>query len=655
MPQEVLELVAGDDHVERLAHRDDPLRAVVELVWNAVDAEASRVTVGIERNDAGGIDRVVVADDGHGISPDEVATTFGTIGASWKRPGGKTKNGKRTLHGARGEGRLRAFALGTVIEWDSHANDSAGVLHHVRVTGRSPDYRRFPRVVETVAGNVATGTRFTADNLGQRTLAALDSNDAHPRLLAHFAPVLLNDSDIEIAYDGSRLDPDDHIAHDTIYTVLFADQTALLRIIEWKSTSRRTPRLAYVGSDGTHFPYEEPATRMESQLPFTAYVTWPNFGEAEQSTISLHDGGSGLVPEMWAAVEEKVREHFGQRRRQQRGDQIRRWKQTGAYPYKGKPANSSEKAERAVFDVISSTLAPHIAQDQNLAKVTLHLLQGAVRHDPGTLTTILHEVVSLSKADAAAFTRLLQETTLPAIIRTTGMVADRRKVLEGLNHILFDPDDSKRVGERDHLHKILERELWIFGEGYNVMRSERGLTDLARTHLNLAGLPDDTTPVVRHDGRAGRTDLHLAVSDKQHDRIRHLVVELKAPHVTLGRAELDQVEDYANTILDHPAFATGRSEWDFILIGTKRDDVARRKIIDARDDGLYWQPTEQGRPRVRAFVRTWSDMIAENTQRLDFLSCGLELDPSIEEGLRHLQTVYSELLPTELRAGERSA
>src|ERR1700743_2652150 len=33
-------LQAGDDHVERLAHESDPVRAAVEIIWNAVDPEA---------------------------------------------------------------------------------------------------------------------------------------------------------------------------------------------------------------------------------------------------------------------------------------------------------------------------------------------------------------------------------------------------------------------------------------------------------------------------------------------------------------------------------------------------------------------------------------------------------------------------------------
>ncbi|WP_342763239.1 hypothetical protein [Dermabacter hominis] len=37
-----LRLQASDDHVARIAHESDPLRAVVELIWNAIDAKPTR-------------------------------------------------------------------------------------------------------------------------------------------------------------------------------------------------------------------------------------------------------------------------------------------------------------------------------------------------------------------------------------------------------------------------------------------------------------------------------------------------------------------------------------------------------------------------------------------------------------------------------------
>jgi hypothetical protein len=350
-------------------------------------------------------------------------------------------------------------------------------------------------------------------------------------------------------------------------------------------------------------------------------------------------------------VRRTIQEHFTARRRKRRRKQVEKWKESGVYPYQGDPASDPERAERAVFDVVSGTLVQHIPRSNRDARLTLALLRDAIRHDPDKLTAILHEVVALSEADRDTLTRLLSETTLSAIIRSANLVAGRHKFLAGLEHLLFDPNDSDNVRERDHLHKILEHELWVFGEGYHLMSSERGLTEMLRNHLKLEGLADvGVTPVARWDGRRGRTDLHLAARYKEYDRIRHLVVELKAPGVVAGRHEIDQVEDYANAVLSRPVFASDKATWDFILVATDYDDVVRHRIPgEDRETGLYLGPAkEYGRPLVRAYVRRWRDVINENRRRLDFMTSVLEHDPSISEGLDYVRQEYRDLLPASL-------
>jgi hypothetical protein len=64
-----------------------------------------------------------------------------------------------------------------------------------------------------------------------------------------------------------------------------------------------------------------------------------------------------------------------------------------------------------------------------------------------------------------------------------------------------------------HLHRILERELWVFGEQNNFMVSERGLTAALEPHLELLGEGRaDKTPVKRLDGSVGRLDLLLSAA-----------------------------------------------------------------------------------------------------------------------------------------------
>ena len=655
-----LHLRADDDHVERLAHENDPVRAIVELIWNAIDAEAPTVTVELEHENAlGGIVKTVVSDTGHGIDRDELESTFGRIGGSWKRLATKTKNDKRGLHGERGEGRLRAFALGSRVTWASHSVDASGVLQRVDVTGTTEHRHLFEWDAQPVAG-VPTGTVVTAFNDSQKSLGALEAPRTRSVLLSHFAPVLLNDEDLRITYLGTDLDPSDEVAGSTEHPLPFTDEAgtqheAALRIIEWKSVKHRA---IYYGQDAEHFVYEESAVDVETQFRYSAYVTWSGLDHDALSLIGLGDMSDAPVAALWTAARKGIREHFQNRRRERRRDQLDKWKQEKVYPFEGEARSETERAERAIFDVVAGTIAPQIPAKKDSARVTLGLLRNALRQDPEQLGVLFNEVVSLNQEDRESLTRLLGETTMSGIIKAANVVTGRNKFLAGLERLIFPPDGDDTIGERDHLHPMLERELWIFGEAYHLMSSERGLTEMARNHLKLLGLPSKKVePVRRWDEKTGRVDLHLAVKMEEFEVARHLVVELKAPGITLGRKELNQVDDYADTILEKSVFATDKATWDIILVGTDYDSVVENRFIaGARSHGLVLAPEPKpGRTRVRVFTRRWRDILDENRARLRLVTDSLEHDPSLEDGLRHLQEQFADLLPAALQAEQEEA
>jgi hypothetical protein len=649
-----LHLIAGDDHVERVAHENDPVRAIVELIWNAIDAEADNVTVAVEHDDVlGGISKTTVTDDGHGISRDELDSTFGRIGGSWKRFAAKTKNDKRGLHGERGEGRLRAFALGNRVTWTSHSVTTDQRLERVEISGTT-SHRDVFAWEAMPADGVPTGTIVTAENESQKSLGILEADRTRSVLLSHFAPILLNDDKLRITYCGTDLDPAEEIDSSTDYPLPFTDESgnehqASLRIIEWKTVKHRA---IYYGQDAEHFVHEETAVDVEKQFRYSAYVTWDGLDHDALSLIGLGDMTDKPVGHLWTAAREGIRAHFQNRRRERRREQLEKWKDDNVYPFDGEPQSETEKAERAIFDVVAGTIAPQIPVKRDSARVTLGLLRNALRQDPEQLGVLFNEVASLSPDDRESLTRLLGETTMSGIIKAANVVTGRNKFLAGLERLLFPPDGTDTIGERDHLHPMLERELWIFGEQYHLMSSERGLTEMARNHLNLLGLPSKKVePVKRWDEKTGRVDLHLAVKMEQFDVARHLIVELKAPGITLGRKELNQVDDYAHTIREKSVFATDRATWDLILVGTDYDSVVEdRFIAGSRSEGLVLAPEPKpGRPRVRVFVRRWREILDENRARLRLITDNLEHDPSLEDGLRHIQQQYADLLPETLQ------
>src|ERR1700731_4654478 len=118
--------MAGVEHVKIEIEEDflarqtraEPVHALAELIWNSVDADASRVTVEFEFKDlALGMSKIVVYDDGHGIPRDQAKQLFGHLGGSWKRLRRRTASKDRMVHGQEGRGRYKAFALGKAVDW----------------------------------------------------------------------------------------------------------------------------------------------------------------------------------------------------------------------------------------------------------------------------------------------------------------------------------------------------------------------------------------------------------------------------------------------------------------------------------------------------------------------------------------------------------
>jgi DNA mismatch repair protein MutL len=64
LPPETVNRIAAGEVVER------PASAIKELVENALDAGASRIEI---QADGGGLGRILIADDGHGMAADQLA------------------------------------------------------------------------------------------------------------------------------------------------------------------------------------------------------------------------------------------------------------------------------------------------------------------------------------------------------------------------------------------------------------------------------------------------------------------------------------------------------------------------------------------------------------------------------------------------------
>ncbi|MCA9521751.1 MAG: ATP-binding protein [Myxococcales bacterium] len=100
-----LEVQVQRDHLSRVVARFAPLKALAELIWNALDGDATQVDVTVHAQQSlSCIESLRVTDNGHGIAYSVAESSFRDLGNSWKR-GKKSPSGRR-LHGERGEGRF---------------------------------------------------------------------------------------------------------------------------------------------------------------------------------------------------------------------------------------------------------------------------------------------------------------------------------------------------------------------------------------------------------------------------------------------------------------------------------------------------------------------------------------------------------------------
>lgn len=658
MPKLVLQATA--DHVRRIASDSNPTQAIIELIWNGLDAEADQVFVIYKRDPSlRGITDVVVYDTGHGITPEEVSNEFGRLGDSWKRHGDRrSKNGKRRVHGSKGLGRLRAFALGSYIQWESTSRDTAGDLKTIRVEGQASTRNVFTWEVLPSPEASEPGTKFTAFNPQKPSLNSLDTEASRELIASAFAPALLDDQNLTITIDDVPLDPRSQIDYDTLYKEQVEPSEGQkidvqVRIIEWKGGTHRQIYFSELPGLATQV---EDGRSIEGQYAYSAYISWPGL-EANSDLIGLGGMAPDPVGKLILAGFSIIRKHFNERRRQRRRQQIEIWKEQGIYPYEGEPADEAERIERTLFDLVSGTISGQVARERLEAGLTLRLLKNVLNTQPGELISILNEIISLTPSERSSLTELLATTPLSNLVKAGSLVKARQHFLTALDHLIYDPTDSRFVGERRNLHPMLEQELWLFGEEYMLMSSERGLTEMLRNHLRLSGLPAVVGESVKTwDGKTGRTDLHLAAVRREHDRNRHLIVELKAPSVEITHTEVGQVRRYGDVLFEDARFHSGSSSWDLILVGGKISNSVRRDILDPAT-GMFWryEGDTSHEPKVAAFVRSWRDVIDENLRRLSFFTAAMEQDPSLSESIAALRERYAELLPDMLRGEDEDS
>jgi len=626
-------LETSREHVAELARLRDPVGAVEELIWNALDADAGHVVVVLERNDLGGVDRVRLQDDGSGMSAEHCEEYFRPIGVSWKKRAKGTREKDRALHGRNGRGRVRAFALGTQVRWTS-VSDAPGGREQLVIETDRHSMDEFD-IGDSEPTTDPTGTLFEA--FGGEELDVLGECRARSSLTTAFATYLERYPDVRIEYDGQELDPAAEQLHVRDYVLPspagWTGEPARLKIVEW---CRSVPRALFLcDGEGMSRAQLKPGIQAPG-FEFTAHLSWAGFDDVDSEDLAFTDWTSdGPMAEVLGVARDKLRSHFRVRVDERRQEQVAAWQQEGVYPYAGQPADARERAERETFDAVATTVFRHLPRSTGTRKTVFALLRSVLAHEPSDVLRIAEELFSLSKQEREQLNRLLDRTPLSALVKASATATNRLDFLASLEHLVFDKEAKQRVTERSELHRILEKECWVFGEEYGLHASDRSLDEVLRRHCRLLGREDlvPAEAVLMEDGRRGRVDLMLSQAARHGKTERHhLVVELKRPSTVLTMTEFGQINSYAQAVVKADRFRDTAVTWDFWLVANSMDEGLRQ--LAHQHDRVPGCALSQ--PRFRIWVKTWGEIIEDCQARLRFYGEQLEYQSSTEHAMDYL-------------------
>lgn len=653
MPRSVSIQVARD-HLERLT-KASGATALMELIWNSLDADSKSILIRTKETSIG-ISQLTIEDNGHGIKYEEAENIFGTLGGSAKKMR-RISPGKRKLHGEEGKGRFKALSLGGLLKFESTFSDNgANKYFEITVDSNNLQDANIGDVKTLKKGEGKTGVKVTIDNINQDCASILQSDKIYRQIEEKLAVYYMSYPDFKVLLNKHTLDFEHFIKNkfeDSIKIPVEGSKREFdfkIRIIEWSIPNEKNIFLC--NAAGISY-LEVPLGVRTTSFNVSVYVLSKYIEDLHKTGMLYYGENEPILQPAIDFARESVRHYIRDRVHSNAKDFIDEAKKEGIYPYKGKPENAIQDAQRKVFDILALNInefVPKFSEQENAnKKLTFSLVKEALESDSASLKKILSEAIQMPKEKQDELAEILEITSLADITSTIKEVTDRLRLLYELKLLLFEKGKKEKVLERKHLHKIVKNETWLFGDDYTYGADDVNLKNVLKAHLQILGRKD-FEEILDSKDNSNLNDIPDICIYKQFPRGRagyfeNLVIELKRPSKKSGNDELEQVKKYARAISTDGRFDQLKTEWIVIL------------LVTGMDKDLEFEYDQEGRPQgqilvkknLKIYVKKWIDVISEAEVRFQYLKEKLNYEiKEDKEGVTLLKKKYSQYLPSDI-------
>lgn len=614
--------------------------AFCELINNSLQAGSKTINITSKESKdsllSKKIDYIQISDNGIGVSQSDFKKKIFEIGTDAKI-------------GGQGIGRFAAFQIGDALTIETVAYDQILKNHTKTVLsltssmfkGEAIEDKKIKTAHTLLEEKSETGYTVKISDIYSNEIAKKEKHKkTHKNLFQEFiAEALFLQYPLEILQDkiafiinGKAINKNDYIIGDVaVRDELFVDTegnefNTKLSFIRYKSTENTVKIFLRVDNSNIKtvaysFDYKCELPEADSWLVYVDSELFDNnkdifrnlmLSEIDPNVKHLITSIKGFVD---GYFKETFKEYF---------DFSKKLKSDVYYPYRQHTASSTSKS------IVFNQLAYFIEQEHRLLslksdirKVVYPLIDKAISH--GELTSIIEEILTLKDDGISKFKSLINKSKLEEIIHFTDEVGRKSQFLDVLNDIVYG-EPAKLIKERSQLHKIIEKQLWLFGEQYNHSPTlfsdknlENNLTKLRQKWFDYELTKDDENLVEIDDEKIRDiTDLFFfneRILDNDEREV--MIVELKRPSCRIGQKELAQLDRYRFDIEETGAYPQN-VVFKILLISSDYTRFAKSQIgtEDLTKPFLYKRSKTKN---IETYVMLWSDLIHNNKKKLSYM------------------------------------
>jgi hypothetical protein len=586
--------------------------AIAELISNAWDADADWVRIDIPFGTGLADREIVVQDNGHGMTWDDVQTAYLVVGRDRRRAekSDRTRLKNRAVMGRKGLGKLAGFGIARIMEvrtvrdgWLTHFS-----MDFDRMTqqGEAPLIEEYePDILEDKLTTEANGTRLT---LRQLLLTRPISDGEFRASMSRRFSILRQGFDVIV--NGESLE-----SFQPSLQFKFQGQSD-----GWEDVVGVGGVKWWVGF--TERPIQQEGARgiavivrnKMAQAPFFFDLSGGAYGQAGMQYMTGEVFADQLDQEsdfvgtdrqgvLWTEPMPEALLRWGEAKLR---ELLRRWAE--------ERANANERKLTDAITALDETVESRISRlrpgEQQEARQVIKKLASieSVMDEPRRARELLDLVMrafedssffalikALGETDQAERAEVLKLVTELDVFETVRM-AEVVRARVGVIRTFRDMIDQD-VPEKPDMQDFLFKHPWLIDPEWQVVEHERGLESLLIDRFHRVAGADPSSP--------RRLDFFCIGT-----RGRFLVVEVKRPGVTLGRNEITQVMDYVSYLKEH-APTSGQAQhpnyYEGVLVGHH-----------VSPDGMRWRDmaSESG-----VTVRYWKELldVAERVHR-EFLN-----------------------------------